>query len=577
MDALAGQFSDAEDDMSDAKHICGRQAQFQPAGRASAGDGVTSLASQLSQLSPTASDPVRGGSGSAAGDEQPDQDDDAFESDDDAEFYDWDPSSRKDLTKVYLAHRGTAQAGGVPAGQAKNYQPSKNLMMRYSHRINLDRYDGPKVSNAVRNQISEAAKRNDSSRIRTKDKKDRATVEQVLDPRTRMILYQLMDRGYFAEINGSVSMGKEANVFHASGAPPLSEDGSGTERAVKIYKTSILTFKDREKYVAGEFRHRHGYSKHNPRKMVQTWAEKEMRNLTRLARAGVPCPQPVLLRSNVLLMGFIGEDGRAAPKLHDANIGESKARELYLDVVKIMRTIYHECRLVHADLSEYNMLYHKGHVVVIDVSQSLEHDHQNALFFLRKDCTNITNYFTRLQVATMTVRELFDFIVDPNITADNLGGYLERMMDLTAQRGQLSNQQLVDEEVFKHAYIPKRLDEVYNAERDICQAKAGDQSLIYSTITGIKPDLSGAQLVPSLLHQTDALASEEDSGGSSDEDASDQDEGSSKFVNTRRPRNESPASRKERKKAVREEKAEKRKVKVKKHIKKKKEKDGKKK
>ena len=47
-----------------------------------------------------------------------------------------------------------------------------------------------------------------AGRIRTKDKKDRATVEQVLDPRTRMILYQLMDREYFSEINGSVSMGK---------------------------------------------------------------------------------------------------------------------------------------------------------------------------------------------------------------------------------------------------------------------------------------------------------------------------------------------------------------------------------
>ena len=33
-------------------------------------------------------------------------------------------------------------------------------------------------------------------------------MEQVLDPRTRMILYQLMDRQYFTEINGSVSMGK---------------------------------------------------------------------------------------------------------------------------------------------------------------------------------------------------------------------------------------------------------------------------------------------------------------------------------------------------------------------------------
>jgi len=51
----------------------------------------------------------------------------------------------------------------------------------------------------------------------------------------------------------------------------------------QVYKTSILIFKDRDKYVSGEFRFRHGYCKHNPRKMVKTWAEKEMRNLIRWA------------------------------------------------------------------------------------------------------------------------------------------------------------------------------------------------------------------------------------------------------------------------------------------------------
>jgi RIO kinase 1 len=51
--------------------------------------------------------------------------------------------------------------------------------------------------------------------------------------------------------------------------------------AVKVYKTSILVFKDRDRYVSGEFRFRRGYAKHNPRKMVQVWAEKETRNLMR--------------------------------------------------------------------------------------------------------------------------------------------------------------------------------------------------------------------------------------------------------------------------------------------------------
>ena len=57
-------------------------------------------------------------------------------------------------------------------------------------------------------------------------------------------------------------------------------------------------------------RFRHGYCRHNPRKMVRTWAEKEMRNLRRLHRAGIPCPEPIFHRGHVIVMGFIGSDGR---------------------------------------------------------------------------------------------------------------------------------------------------------------------------------------------------------------------------------------------------------------------------
>jgi RIO kinase 1 len=85
---------------------------------------------------------------------------------------------------------------------------------------------------------------------------------------------------------------------------------TGDELAVKIYKTSILVFKDRDQYVTGEFRFRRGYSKHNPRKMVKVWAEKEMRNLVRLKTAGIPCPDPLLLKNHVLVMSFIGKNGR---------------------------------------------------------------------------------------------------------------------------------------------------------------------------------------------------------------------------------------------------------------------------
>ena len=52
-------------------------------------------------------------------------------------------------------------------------------------------------------------------RYRGKDKADRATVEQVMDPRTRMILFKLLSRQVISEINGCISTGKEANVYHA--------------------------------------------------------------------------------------------------------------------------------------------------------------------------------------------------------------------------------------------------------------------------------------------------------------------------------------------------------------------------
>ena len=61
-------------------------------------------------------------------------------------------------------------------------------------------------------------------------------------------------------------------------------------------------------------------------------------------------------------MEFIGENGVAALRLKDAApfIKSSKWISLYLEVVKHVRTMYQTCKLVHGDLSEFNILYHKG-------------------------------------------------------------------------------------------------------------------------------------------------------------------------------------------------------------------------
>ncbi|XP_055320124.1 serine/threonine-protein kinase RIO1 [Sitodiplosis mosellana] len=511
-----------------------------------------------------------------------DYDDEEYTSDsDDEDYYELVSASyQKNNQQISSGGASVAHTNAqTSSNKVSSFQPSDKLFKKYTNKINVEKYEGPQLPNSAINTLLESNRKAEADRYRAKDKHDRATAEQVMDPRTRMILFKLLNRGLITEINGCISTGKEANVYHATSK-------TDAEYAIKIYKTSILVFKDRDKYVSGEFRFRSGYCRHNPRKMVRTWAEKEMRNLLRMKNAGLNVPEPILLRSHVLVMTFCGKNGWPAPKLKDVDISTTKARELYHDCVIMMWNIFNKCKLVHADLSEFNLLYHDGKIVVIDVSQSVEHDHPHALEFLRKDCTNITDFFAKKDVATMTVRELFTFITDPNITEGNMENYLEQMVEKIGDRNinELSEQEKIEEEVFKRAYIPKRLDEVVDVERDIIKAKGGaGGDLVYKTITGLKSDLT-VESKPVLLQNDDNshenieqqeqdIDSDEDSP-SDDSSSNSEADGESRFKDSARPKDESIEDKKLRKKAVKDAKAEKRKNKLPKHLKKRKEKQG---
>ncbi|PNI62907.1 RIOK1 isoform 1 [Pan troglodytes] len=500
--------------------------------------------------------------------------------DDDDDDWDWDEGVGK-LTKGYVWNGGSnpqANRQASDSSSAKMSTPADKVLRKFENKINLDKLN---VTDSVINKVTEKSRQKEADMYRIKDKADRATVEQVLDPRTRMILFKMLTRGIITEINGCISTGKEANVYHASTA-------NGESRAIKIYKTSILVFKDRDKYVSGEFRFRHGYCKGNPRKMVKTWAEKEMRNLIRLNTAEIPCPEPIMLRSHVLVMSFIGKDDMPAPLLKNVQLSESKARELYLQVIQYMRRMYQDARLVHADLSEFNMLYHGGGVYIIDVSQSVEHDHPHALEFLRKDCTNVNDFFMKHSVAVMTVRELFAFVTDPSITQENMDAYLSKAMEIASQRTkeERSSQDHVDEEVFKRAYIPRTLNEVKNYERDmdiIMKLKEEDMAMnaqqdniLYQTVTGLKKDLSGVQKVPALLEnqvEERTCSDSEDTGSSECSDTDSEEQGD--HARPKKHTTDPDIDKKERKKMVKEAQREKRKNKIPKHVKKRKEKTAK--
>uniref|UniRef100_A0A915LIG2 Serine/threonine-protein kinase RIO1 n=1 Tax=Meloidogyne javanica TaxID=6303 RepID=A0A915LIG2_MELJA len=401
---------------------------------------------------------------------------------------------------------------------------------------------------------------------RHNDRSNRATVEQVLDPRTRLILFQLIQRGFFDTVEGCISTGKEANVYHG-----ITENGS---LAVKIYKTSILTFKDRDRYVAGEFRYRKGYCRHNPRKMVATWAEKEIRNLQRMYLAGIPVPKPILLKGHVLVMEFIGENGSPAPLLKNVHeMDEELADQLYVECVTIMRNMYRKCRLVHADLSEFNILFYDNHLIIIDVSQSVEHDHSYALTFLRSDIGNVTKFFMERGAKVFGMKRLFEIIVDPLIDE------LKFAEALTTER---SCDNLPDDSFFMNAYIPHKLEQIVTFERDHLMEKQGYepnnpfQNVIGKTLDNEEKNVEELEGLSTSKEEND-LTTGESSAEDSSEDENDEvnsienlDKQDKKFIHQRHPRlkGESNEARKARKEAVKEEKRDQRKNKVPKKVKK---------
>jgi RIO kinase 1 len=292
----------------------------------------------------------------------------------------------------------------------------------------------------------------------------RATVDSVFDPKTVAIVNKLIKQGYFDEIAGCISTGKEANVYFGI-------RGGEADVAVKIYKTSILGFRDRDEYVDGEFRFRHGYCKSNPRKMVSLWAEKEQRNLNRIRRAGIACPEVLACKRNVLVMSLAGRNGRAAPRLKDVTQGVDWGN-IYQQVLLCIRNMFIDCKLVHGDMSEYNLLLDGDLVVVIDVSQSVGIDHPRSLEFLKRDCLNLNNFFSKkILSGVMPLQKVFRFV-----TGEIRDSGPDALIKLMEHPSDSDTDQLISDSEFIQTWLPSSLSDlvdIRDVERLISSKAAG--------------------------------------------------------------------------------------------------------
>ncbi|PSQ60666.1 MAG: serine protein kinase RIO [Halobacteriales archaeon SW_9_67_25] len=217
--------------------------------------------------------------------------------------------------------------------------------------------------------------------------------ESVFDEATYGALYKLVQDGYIEAFGGPLSTGKEANVYEALAGPTASEAlgaGSRPEVAVKVYRINASDFREMGEYLEGDPRFE-GLG-HDKKAIVTAWVRKEFANLERAVEAGVRVPTPIAVERNVLVMEYIGTADGRAKRLSEVEV--ENPQTAYEVVREYMRRLY-AAGLVHGDLSEYNVVFHAGQLVVIDLGQAMTVHHPNHEEFLERDCENVAAFFSR--------------------------------------------------------------------------------------------------------------------------------------------------------------------------------------
>ena len=132
--------------------------------------------------------------------------------------------------------------------------------------------------------------------------------------------------------------------------------------------------------------------------MVTIWVRKEHRNLKRLENSGLRVPAAFEVNRNVLVMEYLGSDEGPSPRLRDIKIEDPDT--IFNELVNFIKVSWKDADLVHADLSEYNVLWHNDEPWIIDVGQAVKSAHPNAQEFLIRDVRNICNWASKKGVET---------------------------------------------------------------------------------------------------------------------------------------------------------------------------------
>jgi RIO kinase 2 len=187
-----------------------------------------------------------------------------------------------------------------------------------------------------------------------------------------LALASLTRKGTISALGVQLGEGKESVVYEALGLGPV---------AIKFHRIGGRSFNsarvNREYMVDG----------HCPWLVASKLsAEREYKALVAL-HPKVSVPLPIAQNRHTVVMSLI----------QGANLNRCilEAPAVVLDeILENVRVAYKE-GMIHADLSEYNILMEDGKCVIIDWPQWIETAHPNAEVTLHRDLDNILTYFKR--------------------------------------------------------------------------------------------------------------------------------------------------------------------------------------
>jgi RIO kinase 2 len=202
----------------------------------------------------------------------------------------------------------------------------------------------------------------------------------------------LVKAGVIESFGQSLGVGKEADVYDALNA-------NGKRIAVKFHRLGRISFR--------QTRRKRGYTREHSTWIFQSHlaAEREFQAMKTVYENDVAVPEPMTQNRHVVAMGMI--EGAQLSKYKDIGKPEKVLKEILCNI----RKAYLKANLIHADISEYNIILQSdGHILIIDWPQAVRTDHANAVDLLERDIKNLLTYFSRKFKVELTEEEACKYV-----------------------------------------------------------------------------------------------------------------------------------------------------------------------